>query len=1052
MSKKKKQPDENRQPDVAIKDLIVKIMRQNGRVDLDDVEKFFGSEDIDSEVKFGPPATRLWKFVLDSFTPVSNRRVAAGEGNFACDKWAISSAIKYIDAVLRYSGGVLGREGVGLLESAQCFLYGRLASLSTAIDRHNLNEALRLNRGAISLLDAPHNEKLRRKMQITLVKNLAMRRAWNEVSGPLVSSCRGLPENAMPSLYFQAACWYFHLYPNQQTPVLEQIRDDLALAYAQIPALVAQKSFGGGDAAADETEMIAVDDEQDEEEALIVLAPPAEWNRSALDRLGVVAMLASDPVSSKARDFWRYEAVQLYQDWLPHIQRFASNEARDEESGRLLAFLGEMQSRIKGMPQPDPHHYNVEDHSVGVREAVKKKSPETEAYCRNLLKTISPTEEPIWWQYVSNGLAWAVARNTSIEGGLKEFDRCQSRLPAWPRTEAQRAALGRFLCRKASLLNQAGRHGEVEPLLRQAAIHAGRAADLIEIERIADLQARTRSFLSLEMDKNEARNVSITIKHSFPTFLTTLFDRERPATSERALELLLRAEAGEADKTQDAFDLRDRLRNNPGEIDNVNAADLSKFFAWSKPLVARRAVREAAEAILLHSRDPEVRRIAAENYLSILADAKRSLAGKSKSRFISQFVNALSILLDGSKSINADSVARVVADVKEGEWRNDLLQLEIQDGDIPSLSLFSWEEARQHLRTSHACVVDFFITSNLALAICISSSGTEIFPIQATSQRLASSYSDLQSLASAAGVPVLPGTKRPPLEILHLYSNDNIEDGEARRNLWDEAWKVWRDYGKIVLPREVEDFISRFDLVYLSPHHSLSKIPIHLLPLADGRPLAFAKRVLYLPSIHKLTQDAPSPKAGSYAAINPEEDPGAILSALPKEERDNRWSERINPVDRLDEMAQKRLAVLFMHGMYERDYPIRTRLGFPRGARLTLADVKRSSQHFSGTELYLVGCNSGRVRSSKGQAELAFCTAFLDRGADATLGCLWETRKDEAVVFTTLMLEHRYSSESRSSAFQKAIQAICSKVEHPMEKVVRAAPFVLYGLESDSRP
>jgi hypothetical protein len=158
----------------------------------------------------------------------------------------------------------------------------------------------------------------------------------------------------------------------------------------------------------------------------------------------------------------------------------------------------------------------------------------------------------------------------------------------------------------------------------------------------------------------------------------------------------------------------------------------------------------------------------------------------------------------------------------------------------------------------------------------------------------------------------------------------------------------------------------------------------------------------------------------------------------------NAWASVLGVDQVLSAIGRHRTSWLYVHGYYDAQDPLLSRIALAQGGRLTVRAVLLSPTSFDGCELHLYACWSARASVGKTHAAMGLTSAFLTRGAHAVVASLWPLRPDMPPDFAAALELARDEGLTRAEAFKRAWDQ--DAAAYPtFEGWLRRAPLVLYG-------
>jgi hypothetical protein len=289
-------------------------------------------------------------------------------------------------------------------------------------------------------------------------------------------------------------------------------------------------------------------------------------------------------------------------------------------------------------------------------------------------------------------------------------------------------------------------------------------------------------------------------------------------------------------------------------------------------------------------------------------------------------------------------------------------------------------------------------------------------------------------------------------------------DGEAfdmlkSHPLWKQqlqaVFTILQNLGSSLFPSEMLNFVKNASLLYLSSHHRLHTIPLHVLPIGNVPPLIYHQPVLYIPKASYLLNTVPIDDKldEPYLCVNVEDaqiSGESFLSIFAEGQFVNRWKDAHSIRDRLEELSRHKSAWFFLHGYPSKINYSLYRLALSQGQRLTVKDVRDFHGHFSGTEIYLFACGSGRPTITSTSEFIGFPSGFLGKGASCVLSSLWSPDATHAISFAKFLKEAKLRGVGRGEAFQTATKTVMQDQRSDLRHWLQYACFVLHGREREN--
>lgn len=254
----------------------------------------------------------------------------------------------------------------------------------------------------------------------------------------------------------------------------------------------------------------------------------------------------------------------------------------------------------------------------------------------------------------------------------------------------------------------------------------------------------------------------------------------------------------------------------------------------------------------------------------------------------------------------------------------------------------------------------------------------------------------------------------------------------------------------------VEPHVAGAELVYLAPHGPLHGLPIHALPLADGRPLIETCEVAYLPAAGLLPLvQRPGKGSGRVAtccAVGVAfEDEARRVAALFGTDAPLLGGVTVQA---LRAAARGRDVCHFScHGQFDAGAPRASGLvlgAAPGGDGALLAVDDIVTLDLRAELVVLSACQSGVARVVQGDEQIGILRAFLFAGAGSVVATLWPVEAEAGEAFVLALYEQLLAQQragtgplAKSQALQAAARAMIAR--YGAEDVYRWAPFFLTG-------
>ena len=221
----------------------------------------------------------------------------------------------------------------------------------------------------------------------------------------------------------------------------------------------------------------------------------------------------------------------------------------------------------------------------------------------------------------------------------------------------------------------------------------------------------------------------------------------------------------------------------------------------------------------------------------------------------------------------------------------------------------------------------------------------------------------------------------------------------------------------------------------LLPSGGLFLLPLHAIPLSDGKLLCQRYCISYAPSVQLLkemqTKAGKTEGKGLYAVINPEEDPSLVFSIfegqaisellLSPQMNIGKTGTRATVLDRVSGHAYLHFSC---HGSYNWNDPSQSGLHLFGGRTLSLADLQNDIVDMSSARLVtLSACETGITDIAKSSADefVGLPAGFMLAGVPCIVSSLWSVPE----ISTALLMERFYSNHIKrkmdiSMALQEA--------------------------------
>jgi hypothetical protein len=323
-----------------------------------------------------------------------------------------------------------------------------------------------------------------------------------------------------------------------------------------------------------------------------------------------------------------------------------------------------------------------------------------------------------------------------------------------------------------------------------------------------------------------------------------------------------------------------------------------------------------------------------------------------------------------------------------------------------------------------AVLLNFFLAPNITRgptwdAMCVASR------VEMTDQRTAVRPERVFTMGSSpqSWNRKLPGWLR---NIAHfLQRPDAIKDSQRIAQTGGLAALV----GSTLFTKDLVTWLidSNAEHVYLSPHELLSQVPLHALPVHDGRfftDLGFS--VSYAIGTSWLEPSAPAAADRNEPPLLVVDTSAPELAGLQERIQTFGSLARFEDVDALfAEIRRQGRAVLLCHGLYDDEQlgAWRSRLLLPDGARVTVRALRmmRRQKTLADCELVILACQAGAVRHLHSNSGLA--GAFLESGARSVIAPMRPIEASKAVEFLEVYLQNR-PSVSTADAYSAAVMHI----------------------------
>jgi hypothetical protein len=988
------------------------------------------------------PVTRLWRFVQEGFgggdTLLRAMRLEYqahphlpgvnpfAHGPLASEPALLGAAVRLVSSARSAWDGTASPFQRALLLSSEALLHSvRAYPDGTRHARWDEETALsaRLYREATSLLSGTGGEeKLRRHLLWLAAALLFERKEWSAATLCLEGACHGHPGLATDGLYFNIGTRFFGLPQANRDRLRTAILQDLTFANAYIPAVeLGEKGPGAPPGLASITRESGDrrrpwDGNSPEEDFHLVEANYAEYCGPVRyldtfpERLAVTAMLACDNGGGcpETVERWQYEAVRLFDHW-PRFLEDNPGLIADRHADELLAELRKLRaSREWQYPKLPPRAPQAWRDALDGRMR-EPRLGDIEAECRRVLATVETVDEPVLLPELYQRLTVCISKVRSTDEALRELQPVLERFTSQEASPQQRPAASLYR-QRAWLLENSGRTGEAADELCRAYAISGQAADIRECLRINRRGCKISMRLGEEGEAKRFNDMTLTLALIWGAWALGYFvplrngygrnlhttgwmvtgqapydfaldfqSQERAGDSRLLLDWLLEGGPPDLNRTDLAQSVADGIKSFPPAVKQRVAYNLKPLFGTLRPLCANRACRGLANFFSEPSHPSAVR---ADAFAELLYQYRAELASCRKSQHARRMGNTLARTLTSAVTegyLNDPStIIDLTAWVKADAWEPDqpakwseLLGSPELEGDY-EVAAVTATEIQECLRREHprACAVEFLVGKAGTAALCVSADEVRLISTQANTQFLSAKWQEFRKMTREK----LGERDQSPFRALDAFTCDAEAGGGP---ILAEFWELWAEIGEAVFGPDLVRFLESHSLVYLAPHFGLHRFPIHLLP-AGGHPLALRQPVLYLPAVaHLARPPIVAQKAGVYVAVD-EDDPdiqdafnGYSLPGV------NRWSNPVFVSRRLKEMAAAREALIFAHGILDED-PRLNRVMFPGASRLRVVDVERCGLDFSGTEVHVVACNSGRALVDRSVTRLSFCSAFLN--------------------------------------------------------------------------
>ena len=966
-------------------------------------------------------------------------------------------------------------------------------------ENEDLTAATSLFLEAADLFRSYGNHPLQRHSSWLAANLLEIQGRTAEAADALIDACLGSPRTATKFLYLNIATRYFRLPMVERHHVRRAVLMDLAAAYSWLPAHDiyevterppdAHSTFSVSESLSDEVRqrlqlLLREESPPDNDvtpteggrEVTTAALPAGEgetgeaWSATAMDRIGILTMLADteefEAGAPEAR--WRFEAAQYAGAW-PELEKLC--ETPSDYLQPLINLIAD--ARQRGGPRPPllPSPWLSVPPAV-IKAMSEGKMAVAEGLLREALAGASSEENPHAWAGLIMRLSRCIAilRSSSEAASVLRSGLDQIPSPVTPLELSARAALLRQL---AFTLKNTGVAGVYLPLYESLNL-AGRAADVIGIGSTARRLGEEAYHLGDNELTRHCNGLVRSLRYAWATEVQPLdfffehgFGEKKPITIDQAQDSLTRLLSPEADLDLSGLTLNIALalEQHPAQFTPVVCSVLSAIFERVRPVGAHTFVIRIIKALQKQKLSPAVNLLLQREYVARLdAEMGSSTAKKQRARVAASLIDQTVPLLmqnqEGDKTLFA-GVYEALMRAKKMEsyavggpsnrpWGEPATVdgfADREDADESS-SPVSLSEVRQLLRSQNACAVDFILQGSNSLAVCVAGDDVRVYGVDPSAwEALKGKVAPwMRSCCLDKNVSYVNAAR--PLDNLCRMATGG--DRGIVRGVMKEFEHHWDAASTSLLPVDLQEFILRYALVYFCPHKGLYDFPMHLTRLHDGVLLCERKQVLYTRSVGDLAERAATPKTGLYIAVNTDDVniEKAAGEFIPKRQRvQNRWHAAVSVTDRLADIQAAGLTLLIAHGMRHKD-PRLTSLGFPRGGRLQVSQVQRSSNDFTGCEILAMSCHSGASKVSDGAATLGLCGAFLERDADAVLGCLWEPILQEGVRFAGAYLSTRERGRSRAEAYQDALLEVLYSADTPAEGLLYAAPFFLFSRQN----
>lgn len=810
------------------------------------------------------------------------------------------------------------------------------------------------------------------------------------------------------------------------------------------------------------------------------------WSAKSMDRVAVLAMLADTDYEATEHkgintpeERWRFEAAEYVQPW-PEIEKLSMITSNALQP--LASFLMSLQKQScrPSLPGRPTAHL-----PAAVTEAMSGgRMAEAEQLARSALVSESASSEPLAWAGLLMVLSRCVAclRSSTeaisiLRSALEEIS-----VAVTPPQLIARSALLRHL---ALMLKSAGYPAEITPILIEALALAGCAADVIGVADAARRLAEQASYMGdVALSKHcnglirSLRYAWATEDHKLDFYYERGFGNITAITVERGLNSLaaLLSPMPDSDLVMLSEEIALALEQHSAEFAPALIPSVAAVLERMRPVGAYTFAKRIINALQKLDLSPTISFMLQREQLANLATELGNLKIKThRSRIATQIIlEATPLLLQLNENysepdfksvyeplMHAKSIQNFITsiepscDLDETQPLEDLEASESLEADAPVPALL--DQVRHFLGTQNACAIDFISKKGSSIAVCVSENETQTFIIDpAAGDRMKGKIPiwmrKNDPKPNEKGGLKYDLTKSPrPFDNLCRVATEGVRS--RRVAFLKEFEHDWKIASAGMLTAALQKFISRYDLIYFCPHKTLYDLPMHLFYLSDGSLLCESKHTFYTRSVGDLIDRPTVTKTGEYIAINTND--AAVEKAVREfsphlYQGQNHWQDSVSVIDRLTSIQQSGLTLLITHGMRHQD-PRLMSFGFPRSGRLLVTNIRSPANDFRGCELVTIACHSGAGKSRAASANLGLCGAFLERNAEAVLGCLWRPITQEGIRFAGSYILERKAGRSRAKAYQEALLNVIHSTNTRAEGLIFAAPFYLFGRQNYQR-